>query len=349
MLQHYSIQTELKDLANKSGACIYTKGPQMVRKCRVESELMKFTTLMPNVKTFLEMTYTKMGHVLQKWSCDWNPMCDFKIAPHHLFIRKMKADCEICPGEHEQNTFAAQFYQNGTNPYDFGIAEFEISEMLQQAEVDYSNISAIWGLYDDDPAATSSPFNVMDGLFAQTRKHIDAEHFCEIPTGVPTKENIWDMMKMFRDRVHPTKKTKFNLALVSCKVYFMLLDALLERGVCGVDWVARHRTPIINEPIFIPGVNMQICPLVSFGDSDAIIVTSKDNIYNLADMESDMNNLWVERNKRKLCIFHDRKGGIGYACPDKRLVLVNDQIPTLDQLGLNASNNFDIPAVDLAA
>lgn len=344
----FNIPAQLDELCAKGLACVRTMGPQMVQKCKLDSELSKFTTSFPNVKTHLELTYTQFGSVLQQWNCAWNPKCDWAVSPHFIPVRKMKADCEFCPGEYEQNCFAAQFYKPGTDPFDYGIMQWKINQFLEQAELDYAHRSFIWGKHDPTNA-TPGAYNVMDGLFEVTNKAIDAGEASVVPTGEITEENVWEVIKMMRDCSWVGKKYKMNQLLVSCKVLTMLLDYLESCGkISGaINMLDRTMKPNPSQAVWIPGSNIQICPLVSFGDSDAMIMTPKENILNLFDLQSDMQNLFVQQDKRKICIGHDRKGGMGYLCPGKKFICVNNMIPSSDTLGDAAPENYYIPANDL--
>ncbi len=346
-MEYFDIGAELEDLANKSSACVYTKGPQMVRKCTLESELDKFTTLFPKVKTHLEMTFVQMQSVLKQWNCGWDPNCNFQIAAHTIFSRKMKAECEFCPGEFEQNAFAAAMYKEGTNVYDYGIMEWKVKGMLEQAEADYSQKSAIWGVYN--PLANASgvpgtPYNVMDGLFAQTQNHITNGDFVPTPTGQFTVDTVWEQLKMMKRSMFAGKKYAGNLLLISCEVYEMVIEHFEKCGKNVINFYDRFGKKRVNEPIWVPNSGIQLCPLTSFGNSHAAIMTSKSNLLRILDLESDARNLWTQKDKWSICLGHARKGGIGFMCPDPKLVVVNDQIPTIDQLGTNAPSNFEIPA-----
>jgi len=326
----------IQDILEQAAACVHVRGPQMVVKCRLASEFMKYSTPYPDVKRFVEMSELKIGFILQKFVKDFTPMGDIDICFNRIEVCKLKGDWQFCPSEEEQNKYLAQFYKPGTDSYDFGWGQFVLDEFIRKMEEDENYASAFFSVHDDASATAAgprSPFSTYNGWYAQIHLAIADDKITPLPTGENTLENIWENLYAMADSVHACMKGQPMKLWLTCRDYQLAYRAREMQFLQSNDPVAQAGQKRFQPTLCIPGTFIELVPLVSMSmyadptqPKSPMILTSIDNAVHAFDSASD-NDIKVEPDKRLICIFNDRKGGVGFWCTDDRFLIVNDQIP----------------------
>lgn len=248
----------------------------------------------PGIKGEHTFTSSEYGSVVRGWSKTFDPTTDAAtFVPRTISVKEGKTDVEIVPAEIRQ-TYLAFLLDKGFKPHDFPFEKFILMDIAKKVKSEIELEAIAKGVRSVGlPTNAGEYFNGFHKIVAD---EITATNIVPIVTGVINSSNAVDIVKaMYRQQnvVFRNSPTKMYLSYgvwdLFCDDYEQTVGA-----VKGDD---------LNQ-FFVPGSGKQceICPLPSWGDSQRIIVTPKENMVLGTDLESDFNTTKIIETHRTLQI-----------------------------------------------
>ncbi|MEO1210783.1 MAG: hypothetical protein AAFX78_14705 [Cyanobacteria bacterium J06638_20] len=261
----------------------------------------------------MPITNIRTGKLLrpQKYDNAWNPGSDkVKMKPRMLKVRPAKFDLEFIPAAHWKTWLgynrragsADQHYM----PFEQWILMHLAKEVAEEIQLDI-----IWkGVHDPDG---ESPKDVCDGLEKIVEDSIAAAGEFDVPAaqvvdvGTITSANAYDQALQVARALPEKLRGRMTKAFMTWNVADSYND----------DYTATIGAAPFNTDFNkarINGTNSEIVRTVGMS-SGKILISEPTNLFVGMDLESDVNQITFEKNRRGLDVMFDCQIGVQVADP----------------------------------
>jgi len=278
-----------------------------------------------NVKDEFVITTAKIGDVIKRFKCDFEPGPDFEFKPQILKVRRQKADIEFCCMDELWNSYLADMYDLGIdNHTPVMFIRWIFQTIIQAKIIEEIEFASVAGLYQDisDPAL-SNYTNVVDGAATLAERFANNGQANIVPTGqVAGSGNSMNIIEDFLGRIPKKirKRGKEGVLWTSEQVH---LDFFKDRRSSTGDKMDYATVKAGGMKDDYTGI--QIEDFEGMSGSDLIFWTPKWNVRKLMNTTDVVKGGgWLlDRKDRCMHAMKDWHRGYGFIFP--QYVWVNDQ------------------------
>lgn len=286
---------------------------------------------------------TSISSLLQAFQKKFTPKGGLTFEPLEISVFRMKADDEIYPDEIVDSW--AGFLDGLENEQDrkkwplirYIVEKHWIPKIREEYELE-----AIFGGKREEPAdnVAGDAWQVMDGIRHLRNKGIQDGKVDPIIMGAIPADDV-DFVDYIEEMSDSVKKNYWNKSMI-----WKMSETLERRYLRGKGKKYGLRNNFTGEDKTVDNTNMSVMGLPSFGDSEIIIATPKDNAVFLYKGQKDIGRPNIESEARLVKLWHDWYKGIGYIL--RELIFTNDldlgapTVDTVDPLAAAAAGGTEI-------
>ncbi len=302
----------LTDLNNALGAYVRENPGIFVDMVYNELQTLEHVTVV-ETRDELPITNIKTGKLLrpQKYDNAWNAGPDkVKMAPRILKVRPAKFDLEFIPASHWKTWLGYNRRAGSANqhyiPFERWILMHLAKEVAEEIQVDI-----LWkGQHD---ANGTTPGTVCDGFEKIIEDSITAAGDFDVPAaqvvdvGTITSANAYDQALLVARALPEKLRSRMTKAFMTWNIADSYND----------DYTATIGAAPFNTDFNktrINGTNSTIVRTVGMSNGK-ILISEPSNLYVGMDLESDLNQLTFEKNRRGLDVMFDCQLGVQIADP----------------------------------
>lgn len=247
----------------------------------------------------------------------WNPTANaVGFTPRILKARAGKADLAIVPAQLWNTYLGVQAKRGSSDQHFLPFEQFIYEYILGRVVEDVETNVPFKGVYN---AAGTGPVDVADGFLKIIADEITATNIPAgqiFTSGAITSSNAYDSVWGTYKIVTPALLNKPLKAFMSFDTFFKYME----------DYSAQFTAAPYNtsfEKTMLHGTQVELVPLAAMGTSSRIIITPADNMVVGFDLESDLQQIKSETNRRGIDVMIDFR--MGQQIADLRYVFVNNQ------------------------
>ncbi|UZR95945.1 hypothetical protein [Chondrinema litorale] len=313
---------EVADIITEFGAYYINQGQNMSRlyKLLLAKSITEqlFTTVRTDDTRWLASKAT-VGRVLQPFQKSWTPLAPVEFKPVAIDQFKLKMDSEEYPDDVEA-TWLGFLADNDLDRKQWPIVRYIVEELLiPQIKEDYELLEVFLGEQANPAEGTAGDASTgINGIRKIVNDHITGGRITPIVTGAPDADDVvWvEQIESFVDAI--------NQKYWGIKMPLGMSEMNARRFLRGYKAKYGQNTDYKDNTtgkVDFSNVNVLGCP--SFGTSNKILCTPKNNAIQLSKKAANESKVKTESEDRKVKIFTDFWRGVGFVIPE--IVFTNDQ------------------------
>lgn len=302
----------LTDLNNALGAYVRENPGIFIDKVFNRLQTLEHVTVV-ETRDELPLTNINVGTLLrpQKYDNAWNAGADkVKMAPRILKVRPAKFDLEFIPALHWKTWLGYNRRAGSANQHYMPFEEWILNHLAMEVAEEIQTLIIWKGVFD---ANGSTPSAVCDGFEKIIQDSITAAGDFDVPAaqvvdvGVITASNAYDQALAVARALPEKLRERETKAFMTWSVADNYND----------DYTATIGAAPFNTEFNktrINGTNSTIIRTVGMSQGK-ILVSEPGNLFVGMDLESDLNQLTFEKNRRGLDVMFDCQIGVQVADP----------------------------------